>query len=106
MPHGLFIALEELGYLLMSVSLACMAPALPRGTRLDRVVRWLFAGGLVVNAVALAWIALRLGHARGYLFEIAVISVDWLVLTAGAFILAVVSRRDLVQPRRRGAGAA
>ncbi len=96
-PHGLFIALEELGYLLMSASLACMAPALSRATRLERVVRWFFVGGLIVNAVALIWIALRLGHARGYLFEIAVISVDWLVLIAGAFMLAVVFRRDVVR---------
>ena len=98
-PHGLFIALEELGYLLMSASLACMAPALSRATRLERVVRWLLVGGLVVNAVALIWIALRLGHARGYLFEIAVISVDWLVVIAAAFMLAVVFRRDLVRLR-------
>ena len=97
-PHGLFIALEELGYLLMSASLACMAPALTRATRLERVVRRLFVGGLVVNAAALLFIAWRLGHARGYLFEIVVISVDWLVLIAAAFMLAVVFRRDLVRP--------
>ena len=34
-PHGLFIALEELGYLLMSASLACVAPTLSRATRLE-----------------------------------------------------------------------
>jgi hypothetical protein len=93
-PHGLFIALEEVGYLLMSVSLACMAPAVSRATRLERVARWLFVGGLVVNVLAFAWISLRLGHARGYLFEIAVISVNWLVLVVAAFMLAAVFHRD------------
>ena len=94
-PHGVFIALEELGYLLMSMSLACMTPALSRATRLERVVRWLFVGGLIINALALTWIALRLGHARGYLFEIAVLSVDWLVLIVASLLLAVTFRREL-----------
>lgn len=94
-PHGLFIALEELGYLLMSVSLACMAPALHRTTRLERFVIWLFLGGFAVNALALTWILVSLGNARGYLFEIAVISVDWLVLIVASFALAVVLRREL-----------
>lgn len=104
-PHGLFIALEELGYLLMSASLACVAPTLSRATRLERVVRWFLVGGLVVNALALTWIAVRLGHARGYLFEIAVISVDWLVLIAAAFMLVVVFRRDVVRLRAPIEGA-
>jgi len=37
-PHGLFIALEELGYLLISLSLVCLMPALPPATRLERTV--------------------------------------------------------------------
>lgn len=93
-PHGLFIALEELGYLLMSLSLACVTPALSSATRLERALRWLFLGGFVVNLGLLLWFTLRHGHGRGYLFEIAVISVDWLVLIAGAFMAAAIFRRD------------
>jgi len=95
-PHGLFIALEELGYLLMSLSLACMAAALETSTRVERAVRWLFLGGLVVNIAALSWILGRYGHSRGYVFEVAVLSVDWLVLIAGGFMMAAVFRRDIV----------
>jgi hypothetical protein len=98
-PHGAFIALEELGYLLTSLSLACMAPALSKATRLERTIRWLFVGGLVVNFAALGWFSLKYGHSRGYLFEIAVISVDWLVLIAGTVMTAVVFRRDVVRTR-------
>jgi hypothetical protein len=97
--HGIFIALEELGYLLMSVSLACLAAALPGTTRLERVVRWLFIGGLVMAGFALAYFLVRYGHGRGYLFEIAAISVVWLTLIPGAFMMAAVFRRDA----RRGA---
>jgi hypothetical protein len=99
-PHGVFIALEELGYLLMSLSLACMAGAMSKATRLERTVRWLFFGGLVVNVAALCWISARHGLGRGYLFEIAVISVDWLALIGGAFVLTAVFRRDIVGARQ------
>jgi hypothetical protein len=94
-PHGLFIALEEMGYLLMSLSLVCMSAALTSGTRLERAVRWLFVGGFVVNVMGLFWYLTRYGHRRGYLFEILVISVDWLVLIVAAFMMAAVFRRDI-----------
>jgi hypothetical protein len=105
-PHGAFIALEELGYLLMSLSLACMAPALPRATRLERAIRWLFVGGFVVNFTVLGWFLLVYGHGRGYLFEIAVISVDWLVVITGASMAAFVFRQDVVTARNHDSESA
>jgi hypothetical protein len=99
-PHGIFIALEELGYLLMSASLACMAPALPGATPLERAVRRLFVGGLVVALAALVYFMLRHGHRREYFFEIAVIAIVWLTMIPGAFMMAVVFRRDLTSHRR------
>jgi hypothetical protein len=100
-PHGLFIALEELGYLLMSLSLVCLIPALSGSSGLERAIRWLFALGLVANVAALLWFLVTYGHERGYLFEIAVISIDWLVLITGSFMAAAVFRRDLSAGRAR-----
>jgi hypothetical protein len=100
-PHGAFIALEELGYLLMSLSLACMALALPKATRLDRTIRRLFIGGFVANVAALGWFLLKYGHARDYLFEITVISVDWLMLIVGALLATAVFHRDVVSGAAR-----
>jgi hypothetical protein len=93
-PHGVFIALEELGYLLMSASMACMAPTLSKATQLERTVRWVFGGGLVVALTALTWFMLEYGHRRAYLFEVAVISIVWLTLIPSAFMMAVDFRRD------------
>jgi hypothetical protein len=98
-PHGVFIALEELGYLLMSASLACMAPALSSATRMERAVRWLFVGGLVVCVAALVWFVARYGHGRAYLLEVALISIAWLTLIPGALMMAAVFRRDLMVAR-------
>jgi hypothetical protein len=99
-PHGLFIALEELGYLLLSLSLVCLIPTLSSSTRVERIIRRLFLTGFVANFLALCWFLLRYGHEREYHFEIAVISIDWSVLIAGAFLAAVVFHRDLVVARR------
>jgi hypothetical protein len=92
-PHGVFIALEELGFLLMSASLACVAPSMPRDTAIARAAGALFVGGLVVNLLLFGGIVALYGHAREYRFEVAVISVTWLVLIAGATLLAVHIRR-------------
>lgn len=94
-PHGIFIALEELGYLLMSGSLACMALTLPGATGLERVVRWLFGCGFIASLAALGYCVLRYGHRRAYIFESAVISIAWLTVIPGALMMAVVFRRDL-----------
>ena len=53
-PHGLFIANEEVGYLLMSVSFALVVPLFTGAGAMIRVVRWLFGAGFVVPIVALA----------------------------------------------------
>ena len=47
-PHGLFIALEELGYILTSLSLVCMVPSLRRSIKLERAVRYVFVGGFAL----------------------------------------------------------
>jgi hypothetical protein len=99
--HGLFIALEELGYLLMSISLACMAFTVPAASRLESSVRRLFWGAAVINLAAFVGILVIYGHAREYLFEIAVITVDWSVLIAGSLCLVPVFGRD-----KRAAAAA
>ena len=41
-PNGVFIALEEIGYLLMSLVLLCLAPVFGRKDRIERALRWLF----------------------------------------------------------------
>jgi hypothetical protein len=102
-PHGVFIALEELGYLLMSASLACMAPALSSATRLERAVRWLFVGGSIACVAALIWFLAEYGHARGYLLEVSLVTIAWVTLIPGALMMAAIFRRDLVLARRRAA---
>ena len=50
-PNGVFIALEELGYLLMSAVFLCLVPVFVRDSRIERALRWLFTLSFAATAV-------------------------------------------------------
>ncbi|MGC5585040.1 hypothetical protein [Ornithinimicrobium sp. W1665] len=91
-PNGVFLALEELGYVLMSLALLSLVPALPTGTRPARVLRRLFVGSAVAVAVSFAVVTALEGPDRGDTFEILVISLVWLTLLVASPLLALVLR--------------
>ena len=93
--HGVFIVLEELGYLLMSLSFLFLAPVFANEGRLASGVRWIFITGFVLTMVFLAVISVIYGLDRMDRFEIAVISIDWLVLVINGVLLSLVFRRQL-----------
>jgi hypothetical protein len=94
-PHGIFIVLEELGYLLMSLSFLFLAPVFTNKGRLASVVRWVFIAGFVLTMVFLAVISINYGLDREDRFEVAVISIDWLVLIINGVLLSLVFRSQL-----------
>mgnify|MGYP001190446471 FL=1 len=93
-PHGVFIAMEELGYLLMSLSFLFMAPVFAGRSRLERAVRWIFAGAFFLAIAALIAISLIYGLERLDRFEVAVISIDWLVLMVNGILLSFLFKRQ------------
>jgi hypothetical protein len=77
-PHGLFIALESLGYLMMNAALLSIAMVFTKSTRLERTIRWTFVIGFIL--AIMSFIALT---AAGYpivVFEVAIITIDVAVL--------------------------
>jgi len=91
-PHGVFIALEELGLLVMGLSFACLALALG-ASRLERVTRWVYliSSALIVAVfVGMSW---YFGLGIEYRFEVTAIALGWLTLTASGVLLAFVFRR-------------
>jgi len=88
-PNGVFIALEELGYLSMSLVFLLLAPVYVRKTRLERAIRSLFIVSFAAAVVALVVVSALRGIDRGDTFEIAVISIVWLTLIAAGPLLAV-----------------
>lgn len=96
-PHGIFIALEELGYLMMSLAFLCLAPGFAGANRLERAVRWLFIGNFGIVIVALILMVMAYGVDRQDRFEVIAISVNWLVLIVGGGLLSRVFRRAMAQ---------
>jgi len=94
-PHGIFIALEELGYIMMSLSFLFIAPAFAGRSRLETWVRWIFILAFVLTIIALVITTINHGLDRQDSFEIAVISIDWLVLVINGILLSIVFRRQL-----------
>jgi hypothetical protein len=100
-PHGLFIALEELGYIVMSLSFLCMAPVFTGPTRLEAAVRWVFVAAFVLTVVALAAFSAIYGIDRQDRFEVAAISINWLTLIINGILLSIVFRRQMSHDRHR-----
>jgi hypothetical protein len=92
-PYGTFIVLEELGYLLMSLSFVFLAPVFADEGRLASAIRWIFVAGFVLTVVFLAVISAVYGLERMDRFEIAAISIDWLVLVINGVLLSFLFRR-------------
>lgn len=92
-PHGVFIAMEELGYLLMSLAFLFAAPVFGSVTKTEKAVRFTFFINFVLVMAALIYYSLAYGIHREYRFEVAVISIDWLALIAGGMLVAKVFNR-------------
>jgi hypothetical protein len=78
-PHGSFLALEDLGYLLMAVSFLFAGLAVARRARFGSAVRWIL---VISGIVAAALLALGLWYGRQLddRFEVVAIGIDWAVL--------------------------
>jgi len=98
-PYGVFIVLEELGYLLVSLSFVFLAPVFAGGGRMASAVRWVFVAGFVLTLIFLAAISAYYGLERMDRFEIAAVSITWLVLAINGVLLSVLFRRRLKASR-------
>jgi hypothetical protein len=94
-PNGAFIALEELGYLLMSVVFLCLVPVFRGGSHAERGVRWLFLLSFGSAVLSLVVVSAVRGIDRADVFEIAIITIVWLTLIVGGLLLSRIYRRGV-----------
>jgi hypothetical protein len=92
-PHGIFIALETLGYLMMSVSFVFAAPVFGGYDWVERTVRWLFIAGFTLTIGLLIVLSLLYGNDLDYRFEVFVITIDWTVLIIAGALVSVIFKR-------------
>lgn len=79
-PHGLFIALEEAGYLLMALSFLFLAPVFNGGGAVQTGIRWITVLSFLLTLFSLVALSVIFGIGREYRFEVAVITIDFFVL--------------------------
>lgn len=88
-PHGIFIALEDLGYLMMSVASLFAAFVFTGQNKVERAIRWLFITSFVLVVGLLLVLSLFYGEHLEYRFEVAVILINWTVLIVAGILLSV-----------------
>ena len=90
--HGVFIALEEIGLLMMSLTFLFIAFVF-KGNRLEKSIRWIFISGFLLAIFSLIVMSVIHGIHREYHFEVWVITINWLVLIVSGILLARLFRR-------------
>ena len=85
-PHGLFIILEEMGFITMNISFIFLAPALNGSTRLERSLRLTFIIGFILMILSFAAVVLINGINREYRFEVIIISITWIELIIASIL--------------------
>lgn len=99
-PHGIFIALEEVGYILMCFSFFSVVPVFSKADPWERAIRWTFTLGFLLSVLAFILITFKYGLQREYYFEVAIISFDWLMLIVAGFLISKIFKNALVRHRR------
>lgn len=91
--HGIFIVLEELGYLVMAIGFAFMAPVFSEGG-IEKKIRWTFILAFALTLIAFMGYSLFYGMQREYRFEVASITINWIALIFSGIFLAKFFRKN------------
>lgn len=93
-PHGVFIVLEEIGYIFMNLSFLAVVPVFSGRDRLKKAIRLTFIAGFVLAVFFFILITVKYGIMREYMFEVAIISIVYLQLIVSSFLIAVVFKKN------------
>jgi hypothetical protein len=99
--HGVFIVLEEIAFIMMSLSMLFMAPVFAGQTKAERAVRWIFTADFVLTAVSFTLFIVFYGIFREYRFEVAAFSINWLALVMSGILLSVIFRKAMTEVPRK-----
>jgi hypothetical protein len=92
-PHGVFIALEDLGYLTLCSAFAFLGFAFPSGRRLENFIRWTLIIAALLGLVSFIGMTWHFGLDIEYRFEVAIITITWICLLALGPMLVFYFRR-------------
>lgn len=76
--HGIFIALEELGFILMSIAYAFLSLAFSKASKLHKSIKLLMLLPIIVIFISFIGYSLIYGLDRDYRFEVVAITINWI----------------------------
>lgn len=92
-PHGVFIALEELGYIMMVLSFACLVPVFwKKGTKPIAVIYFI---GFLGSVIGFILISIQYGLDKQDRFEVIIISLAWLILIVNGILIGKRLRKQI-----------
>jgi hypothetical protein len=93
--HGIFIAMEDLAYITMSISFLFLALVFSPDTRLGKAIRLILLAAFPLIVLAFIFYTISYGIDRSYRFEVAAISINWLVTIGAGILLSIYVKRRL-----------
>ena len=98
-PHGIFIALENVGYALINIAFILVGLAMTgMPSRLWRAAGWVFVAGGALTLTLLVFYSVYYRARLDYRFEVAAIGITWLVLIAAPLLSGIAAAAG--QPSR------
>ncbi len=100
--HGLFIALEELGYITMSISFFFLSFLFSLKNRLEKTIRLLLVIPFIITILSFVLCSIKYGIDRDYRFEVATITINWLVTITVGILVSVFIKRKMKKNKLNG----
>ncbi|MEI7727569.1 MAG: hypothetical protein WCK09_20845 [Bacteroidota bacterium] len=96
-PHGIFIALEDAGYLTLAAAYLFTSFVFTGANSLERAIRWILLMGFILAFGSFILMTSIYGTNLEYRFEVTVIAIDWLVLIFFGILLSQVFKKSKLQ---------
>lgn len=93
--HGIFIAMEDLGYITMSISFLFLSFIFSYKNRLERTIRLILISAFLLTVVAFVFYTIKFGIDRSYRFEVATITVNWLTTISIGILVSILIKNRL-----------
>ena len=92
--HGIFIAMEDLGYITMSISFLFLSFIFSLKNRLERTIRLILISVFLLTVLSFVFYTIKFGIDRSYRFEVATITVNWITtITIGILVSIFIKNR-------------
>ncbi len=92
-PRSIFVVMEEIGYMFMSLSFLFTASVFYQPGKLDKAVKGILYTAFFLGVGTLAAISMVYGMHREYIFEVAAISINFLALIPVGILIGLRFRR-------------